>query len=188
MRVALTHRRDPGSARRLTLGVLGGALIVLGAGCASAPSRGDLTAEVSTAQQQAEQPVAAIVRALGQHQLAVSVKLIGSFGGCRPGRTRVSYDAQVTMLPRVRTSTSQLNRTLVDVMRAAGWRLQWVDVTRGPVRTAPHPAYLLSRANLHGAVNILPTRSGGAQALTFISSPCFDAGSSASRLERPPAS
>jgi hypothetical protein len=186
--MALTHRRSPGPAGRLALGILGSALIMFGAGCASTPSRGDLTAEVSTAQQQAEQPVAAIARLLGQHQLAVSVKLSGSFSGCRPSRTRVSYDAQLTMLPRARVSTSQLNRTLVDVMRAVGWRLQWVDVSRGPVRTAPHPAYLLSRAHLHGAVNILPTRSGGAQALAFISSPCFDAGNSASKLERRPAS
>ena len=186
--MALTLRRTPGPAERLALGVLGGALILVGVGCASAPRPGALTAQVSTAQQRTEQPVPAIARALGQHQLAVSVTLSGSFNGCRPSRTRVSYDAQVTMLPRARASISQLNKTLVNVMRAAGWRLQWVDVTRGPVRTAPHPAYILSRADLHGAVNILPTRSGGAQALVFISSPCFDAGDNASKLERGPAS
>lgn len=186
--MALTLRRNPGPAGRLALGVLGGMLIMLGAGCASTPSRGALTARVSTAQQQTVQPVPAIARALGQDQLPVSVALAGSFSGCRSSRTQVSYDAQVTMLPRARTSISQLNKTLVDVMRAAGWKLQWVDVTQGPVRTEPHPAYTLSRANLNGAVNILPTRSGGAQALVFISSPCFDAGGSAAKLEHAPAS
>jgi hypothetical protein len=186
--VALTHRRNPGPAGRLALGVLGGALIVLGTGCASAPSRSALTAEVSTAQQQTVQPVPAIARALGQHQLAVSVALSGSFSGCRSSRTQVSYDAEITMTPRTRTSISQLNRTLVNVMRAAGWRLQAVDVSRGPVPTVPHPAYTLNRASLHGAVNILPARSGGAEALAFISSPCFDAGDSATKLERGPAS
>lgn len=183
--MALTHRRNPGPARKLALGVLGGALLAFGAGCASTPRPDALTAEVSTAQQQAVQPVSAIARALGQRQLPVSVALSGSFNGCRPSKTQVSYDVQVTMLPRTRTSISQLNKTLADVMRGAGWKLQWVDVSQGAIRTVPHPAYLLSRANLHGAVNILPATSGGAQALVFISSPCFDAGGSALKLERP---
>jgi hypothetical protein len=183
--VALTHRRNPGPTRRLALGILGGALLAFGAGCASAPGPDVLTAEVSTAQQQAVQPVSAITRALGQRQLPVTVALNGAFNGCHPSKTQVSYDVQVTMLPRTPTSISQLNRTLADVMRGAGWKLQSVDVSQGPIRSVPHPAYLLSRGDLHGAVNILPTKSGGAQALVFISSPCFDAGGSALKLERP---
>lgn len=114
--MALTHRRNPGPARRLALGVLGGAL-------------------------------------------PVSVALSGAFNGCHPSKTQVSYDVQVTMVPRTPASISQLNKALADVMRGAGWKLQSVDVSQGPISTIPHPAYLLTRANLHGAANILPAKS-----------------------------
>lgn len=99
----------------------------------------------------------------------------GTFVRCRPGSARALYSADLLARPAARTSEAGLSARLTATLRAAGWRVTPIDLQKEHlvIATVAHPAYRMSRPGLLGALNVLPDRRAGSQALVFVESPCF---------------
>jgi hypothetical protein len=185
-------RSGGGSFRRLTATFLAGALL---AGCGEAPfmarahpARTDQgVAAAARARAQVEPSVRALTASLRAMRNDASPAVAAAYAKCGPGSARrLSYNVNLTEIPTTRTSVTGLATQVAGMLRSAGWQLIFVDLRKihFALPTQPHPVYQMTRQGLHGAANIVPDAQVGAEAIIFVDSPCFDAGSAATGLER----
>jgi hypothetical protein len=155
------------------------------AGCSEGRTASPQVA-AARARQQVEPSALALANRLQATLATRSLTRDGGYVKCTARSADLAYSASLTVNPASRTSITGLSRQVTMTMRADGWRLAEVDLAKVHfvLPTDPHPAYRVARGNLHGALNVIPDSAEGATALIFIDSPCFNAGSIATRLER----
>ena len=155
------------------------------AGCAGGRTPSPQAA-AARARQQVEPSALALANRLQVALASRSLTRNGGYVKCTARSADLAYSASLIVSPARRTSITGLSRQVTVTMRAGGWRLAAVDLAKVHfvLPTEPHPAYRVARGNLHGALNVIPDSAEGATALIFIDSPCFNAGSIATRLER----
>lgn len=128
---------------------------------------------------------AALVTAIDRHHLGRDVQGWGVYSPCAPAARLMSYGQSVSFQSLTGMSAQRLNRLLVATLRQAGWKVTVLDVARisqpFPVR---HPIDHLSRNRVSGAINVQASKGAGPQALIFLNSACFNAGSHAAALQR----
>ncbi len=152
------------------------------AGCGGTSSRASTVIRAWTAAARARgqiEPYGNILaRRLRETHVSGSAKSVGAYMTCPSGSDRMAYNETITVQPSESTTVPGLGRQLTAMLRAEGWTLISVDMTkmRLPLDSPPHPLYRISQRGLRGAANILPSPNSGAEALVFMHSSCFDAG------------
>jgi hypothetical protein len=94
------------------------------------------------------------------------------------------YSAALFARPAAAMGARALSAAVTRILRAAGWKVTPIKLPEGPLPTVPHPAFLMSRARLQGAMSILPDRGTGSQLLIFLNSRCFEPGPLSRVLQR----
>jgi hypothetical protein len=155
------------------------------AGCSEGRTASPQVA-AARARQQVEPSALALANRLRATLATRPLTRDGGYVKCTARSADLAYSVSLTVSPATRTSITGLSRQVTMTMRAGGWRLTAVDLAKVHfvLPTDPHPAYRVARGNLHGALNVIPDSAEGAMALIFIDSPCFNASSIATRLER----
>ncbi len=184
--------------RRAVTVVSAGLTPVLAAGCAAssaAPPHAASTPTTQLAQIRGEalemkqgtvSYSGTIARTIRLVNIEADPALGGSYLPCATRSTRLKFTEAITVRPSAATTTGQLTSKIVAVLHADGWQLVNVDMSkmRLPLGALPHPLYRMHRSGFTGEANILPYPQRGAEALIFVNSACFEAGSASQSLER----